>query len=655
LGKKKIAVLVAITVLILPLLVGITPARAQEPFFEVVLGAPTNNPARVAWAGIIKDSMVRAGIDAKLALGTWGVWIPRVFDFTPEMMGLPYSAGGWDIFFVGWTGGILVDPSYLYHSDNFPPPGGNYPLWDNSTNDDLIDNIVNDTDDASRRATIRQWQRAYLTESPKCTILYRTEAWAWDPNLEGFEDVWYIFPDSPAGDLLVRWPGGGGTVVVGQNADPIDWQWHQIQSYYDVVAVRGIYEALMNYDDNDAYFNFDRNANLLTGIPTATPDGLNWTMNLRQDVFWPHGFRFNASDVKYTFELLMTPDAVSDGYSFYADTLALTNDSIVVVDEFTVRVDFNYTYAYALDALNIHILSREAMRPTTQGGTIDWDDIPTHPSNTGDTAWNVTDVNGDPYQIWGPFGLGPYITTPSEHWDSTARAFTCIRRDTWAGASGTAGKLFNGTVVPYFNTYNGLRTTAMPETYVATTIASADAAITALQQGQIDIIDSQFSFEAKVGLIDPAWGTVGFKQDLGNQEMGFNMMHDVVGTGVNTPFGQEDIQEFGQTAGLLNSSRYARYVRQAINHLIPRQAIIDEILDGFGVPGKTYVPPLSGDDDPTLEGYTYDPAGAAALLAMAGYIAQPAPFDPTIILFAGVGIAVIAVVIAVIAVIRVRK
>ena len=453
----------------------------------------------------------------------------------------------------------------------------------------------------------------------------------------------------------VRWPAGGGTVVVGQNADPIDWQFHQIQSYYDVVAVRGIYEALWYNTDNDAYFNFDRTPNLAASIPTSTPDGLNWTMPLRQDIFWPSGFRFNASDVKYTFDLLMTPDAVSDGYSFYAETLQWTNESVVIVDEFTVRFDFNYTYAYALAAMNNMILSYAAMSPDSTIGGVAWSDIPTHASNTGDTAWNTTDVNGDPYQIWGPFGLGPYITTPTEHWDSTARAFTCIRRETYAGVSGTAGVLRNGTVVPYHNGVNGARTSAMPETYVATTIASADAAITALQQGQIDIIDGQFAFQAKIGLIDPSWGTVGLKDDLGLQEMGFNMMHDVVGTGVNTPFGQADIGEFGQSAGLVNSSRYARYVRQGINHLIPRQAIVDEILDGFGMPGVTFLHPILGDNDPALEAYSYDPARAAELFALAGYVPGAVPFDPTIILFAGIGIAVIAVVIAIIAVIRVRK
>lgn len=60
-------------------------------------------------------------------------------------------------------------------------------------------------------------------------------------------------------------------------------------------------------------------------------------------------------------------------------------------------------------------------------------------------------------------------------------------------------------------------------------------------------------------------------------------------------------------------------LRQALNYAIDREGIIKAVLEGKGIPAKTVLPPAVPEHDGALQGYSYDPAKAAGLLAQAGY------------------------------------
>jgi ABC-type transport system substrate-binding protein len=60
-------------------------------------------------------------------------------------------------------------------------------------------------------------------------------------------------------------------------------------------------------------------------------------------------------------------------------------------------------------------------------------------------------------------------------------------------------------------------------------------------------------------------------------------------------------------------------VRQALTMAIDRQAIIDSVLQGQGVAAHGPLPPGLSAYDPSYDPYPYDPDGARALLAEAGY------------------------------------
>ena len=73
-------------------------------------------------------------------------------------------------------------------------------------------------------------------------------------------------------------------------------------------------------------------------------------------------------------------------------------------------------------------------------------------------------------------------------------------------------------------------------------------------------------------------------------------------------------------------------VRQAVNYAIDRQAIVDSLFAGFGVPSAVTYPRASWGYDPDLDPYPYDPDMARALLAEAGY---PDGFDVEFDTFVG--------------------
>ena len=62
-----------------------------------------------------------------------------------------------------------------------------------------------------------------------------------------------------------------------------------------------------------------------------------------------------------------------------------------------------------------------------------------------------------------------------------------------------------------------------------------------------------------------------------------------------------------------------RLVRQALNHAIDRDAIIDEVFFGRHIVARGILPPGTQGYNPKVVGYAYDPERARELLAQAGY------------------------------------
>jgi len=147
--------------------------------------------------------------------------------------------------------------------------------------------------------------------------------------------------------------------------------------------------------------------------------------------------------------------------------------------------------------------------------------------------------------------------------------------------------------------------------YYVQWIEDSTPAIAALKSSDIDVLDSHYGLTSKTADIQSPWGALASYDALGDQELGFNMQHPVFGTGVDTPLGKQDPSRAAEAA---------RYVRQAISHLIPRQQIIDTVLGGYATLGiTTPITRATIGFDSSLQPYSYDVTLAKALLAAAGY------------------------------------
>jgi len=294
-------------------------------------------------------------------------------------------------------------------------------------------------------------------------------------------------------------------------------------------------------------------------------------------------------------------------------------DNIEKVDNYTVIFHLPAPYAYFTSGvLDTFILPKHVFE------SVPLSEWRAHPSNTGVGTYTA---NG---QTWsGPMGTGPYIYSDFE--PGTYKN-TLVRNDEYwnAQALWDAGTFEIETVIVVF-------------------IEDSDPAITALKNGEVDLLDSQYDLSAKLDSIVAPWGEYVIYDAFGVQELGCNMKHPVIGTGVDTPLGQQDPSRAAEAA---------RYVRRALSHLIPREDIVETLLNGFGTPGATVaILPLTAGYDPTVKADPYDVQMAKSLLAAAGYDTGVAPPSKGFLEEYGlyVAAAIVVVIVAVGAVYFVRR
>ena len=389
-------------------------------------------------------------------------------------------------------------------------------------------------------------------------------------------------------------------------------------SYYDLTVFGAVFSQLMKVGDLDTLV-------MEPGLATSwsvADDEKTWTINLRQGVKWHDGTEFTAEDVKFTYTAAMAEELASQTGAFVKAIIG-SPDNIEIVNDYQLIFHLPEPYAYFISGL-LGAGTTGWMLPKHVLEDVPYDEWRSHSFNTGEGSYTV---NG--YTATGPIGCGPYMYVG---YDPITFTNTMVKYDDyWDAATLEAAGLYE------------------IEEYRVVFIEGSDAAITSLRQGDVDILDSQYHLETKVdSLLDP-WGDWVRYEAFGVQELGFNMKHPILGTGVDTPLGQQDPSKAAEAA---------RYVRQAISHLIPRENIIDTILDGFGTPAITNtICTLTAGYDPSIPSHAYDVELAKSLLAGAGYDTGVAPPSKGFIEEYGlyVAVAVVVVVVAIGAVYFLRK
>ena len=622
--KRKYIAIISILVICSTILIPMaSTVQSQDKLFHVTLTVPNTNPSRQAWSEIIYNNMLAAGIDVDRVIQDWDTIYDRALDPPPDVVGKSFDEGGFDILFVGYAMGTDPDPYTLYHSSQVPP-GQNYYNWVNSANDELCEKIKVTVDETQRLEYVKQWQALAFEELPSITLHYDKEVVCYDPTAlepEPFEilhypcwprvEQWKLNPTTSQDTIVLAQTGPAPT----EGLNP----WVST-SYYDLTVYGAIFDSLTKTKDLETL-------EIVPGLATdwqVADDDKTWTVTLRQGVKWHDGVEFTAEDVKFTYTAAMAEDLASNTGTFVKDIIG-SPDNIEIIDDYTVKFSLPDPYAYFTTSILAE--GYGYMLPKHILEDMPYSDWRSSTFSTGVGSYEA--ANG--YTAYGPIGTGPYWYAAYD--STTSTNYLSKYSDYWNAQTLTNAGEFQ------------------IQDYAVVYIEGSDAAITALKNGEVDVLDSQYGLQTKLGSVQEPWGNHVTYDAFGLQEMGVNMENPILGTGVDTPLGQQDPSRAAEAA---------RYIRQAISHLVPRQEIIDEILDGYGVPGiTTAVTTLTAGFDTSLVPYDFDMTEAKSLLAAAGYDTGVAPptkgFIDEYLLYIAIVIVAILVVVGAVYFLRKRK
>ena len=591
---KTVIALLAVVLLTFPVPTNTGPravAGQESGIFKVTLLVPQPNAARQAWSLLVQKNLQSLGIDTARVVMDWNSIYGRALTPDSSVVGKPFEAGGYDVLFVGYSMGIDADPWSLYHSSQFAPYGQNYYLWNNTQNDQLTTLIKETVNKSERLNLLKQWQVLAYDQLPSITLLYTKEIVAFDTTIPNAKNIFYNYhyPAWPPIEHLSTNPIDGNIILAQTGPAPAEGLAPLLStSYYDQTVFGPLYNGLAQRNDT----TFKNMIHALASDWSVSSDQKSWTVTLRQGVTWHDGRKFNATDVKFTFDSAQDDALASPLESFYKGVIGGKNN-VIIVDEYTVKFQLPTAYAYFVEnILTTPILPWHVLKNVAYA---DWK---VNPFNTG--------IGG------GPIGTGPYKWVS---YDPTTETVHLTSHDNYFDFpdDGKAALISRG----------GLQV----KDYYMRHVGGTDAAITALKKGMVNVLDSQYHLETQTSLLNDLGADRWISYDgFGVQEMGVNMRHPILGTGVDTPLGRQDPSK---------SALAAKYVRQAVSHAVPRDLIIQQLLNGFGNPGITT--PVVGDYNTgfavtegfntDLEPYSYNLTRARELLQLAGYFSPPPIHD----------------------------
>jgi ABC-type transport system substrate-binding protein len=556
------------------------PVQAANPpaFFTISVLAPNSNPARNQWATLMVEQLPKIGIGVDVFDHTgWAQISPRTWGYPGPYPVPSYAEGGFDLFFVGWSWGLDVDLKGLFDTPSMPPFGDNFYQYSVPEMDWAIGNYSQSFVLADRINAAHDIQALLYEDVPAATIVYPLDVFphttalvptSWTPLL------W----DTSYADMAY-WDIGDTEFHYGCPADFEDFHTMKTESVYDAQWTQQIYGGMVERTPLAPYNNA---FGPYLATTFSSGNGINYTVTLDSGAKFADGVKCNASDVKYSYDLLINPLFGQPDYGFFSEYI--NSNTIKIVSEFEVAVDFIQPYVFQDNNLGVDILPKHI-----------WEVIAPADHESQAVTWAAD--NTDDSKIT---GIGPYYLYDYD------------------GTNGVIHLKAN----TYWDDWGGHATQEILDLYFEFW-SNKEGALSALAAGDLDMVDSQFS--PQLAEIPP---TVDYTVVTapGSQELDFNCLHPMIGTGELTPLGTED-------AG--------KYIRQAISHLIPRETIVSEILNGLGDPGITPYPKGAVGFDETLLPYEYSIDLAKQKMEDAGF-EYPTTVSSGIGLYVVIGILALA-------------
>ncbi|MCG3215619.1 MAG: hypothetical protein KAS63_02815 [Candidatus Heimdallarchaeota archaeon] len=543
--------------------------------FSINLLSPNTSAARNQWSLLMEQQLPKIGIGVTFHESTgWGNIGPRTwsyplldYDYVPT-----YAEGGYDILFVGWSWGLDWDPTGLFDSASLVPFGDNFYQYINPLYDTALDNYLTALDPVARDGFAADIQQMLYEDLPAIVLIYPRSLFGFTETVSGVDGLLI----ASSNHRTEYWDDSDdGIIKYGIPADLREPNIYVAESFYDMQWMQSVYGGLVKRGQD--HHNWEPEIALNATISPIIDDKINMTVFLDPLAKFSDGDAVLPSDVVYSYELTMTPSVGAGGYSYYTKWFeSNTSISVVGPDVAGGELLFELTgvYNFAKSLLAGAIIDKSEIQPLiSSAGYSIFNDVP----GTGDAMWSLVK------------SAGPFMIDPAGGYDQVNSIVHMIPNPYWHGS---AVKLTD---------------------WYLTFISGKDAAVASLIDGSIDIMDAQYypvlaDFEGVSGIEGV------LIKDPAHQEMAMNMKHPVMGTGELTPVGTSDA---------------AKGIRKAISHAVPRQTIVDEIIEGLGALGVVPCPDASPAFDDTLVAYAYDLDLAIDYVEAAGYTVEVPVTTPT--------------------------
>jgi len=460
----------------------------RKGYFSMVIMAPTSRDDRMEWAALTTKTFQEIGIDVTLKYANWNVAV-GVFSPPEEEQGFDYEHGGYDAFFIGWTGSPNSDVSQWFGRANWAPFGTNIGYIDDATVDDIINRTLSHPDKDERLKALKEFQVYFKANLPYFIILQLADLWALDPDLEGVS-LSFDYPNfgnwsHPTADAItVQTPG-----------DLVDMNPMMSGSYYDWLAGGvnlGYYGSLINRFPDDLVTWYGDIAESWT----SSDDGLEWVFNIHDGIKFSDGSDCTVDDVIFTYEQHLNPAVVAYGGTSTAEYINASN--IEKVNDTAVKFTLNKFYAYAEGLFTLSILSEAEM------------------GDLADALW-ATDASTTTYA---PMGTGPYMMDKANSDVSQSQVKMILNPH------------YDNTIRDNLN-FNNLDRIPVINCKLITTAASA---IAALKTGEINIIDSNVAIQPYLSEINASsWGRLDVQLGWGHQGFYINQMNPIWGMNAQDP------------------------------------------------------------------------------------------------------------------------
>ena len=357
------------------------------------------------------------------------------------------------------------------------------------------------------------------------------------------------------------------TIVYAMPYDFTEYSAYTADSYATAQWISAVYASLLKRSSGNTEWTGD----MAVDLPTVSNNDMTFTFTLRDKLYFSNGEKLTADDVEFSLHMALSPAVDLAEYNGYWHPLAkyLTNDSFTPISDTSFSLTLSQNYAFPYEIMSFPLVPQETYGKQYQScldGVV------------ADCSFNNPD--GSSAVSAGPFKVDTI--------DTENQIVTVIAN-------------------PYYWNAGAVKA----NTIIFEKIAEKDKAISALSDGSIDILDSQY-----VPGINELQGISGIQEtfvgDPATQEMSLNNIHPYFGTGELIP---NSIGETNKTQIYEN----ARLLRKAMSLIMDRQTFVTQIMEGLAEPIATQMPPVAYGFDPSIKPDPYNVSAAIDIMKSLGF------------------------------------